>query len=347
MPEAATQPALFQYRLEFFKVRGGERVHDLPLARADFDRAIEATFFDALRSGQFAEYAPPFAEARVEPDFGTETGSPHAPKLPGGAAAAGRRRAAARVRVRILRPAALHASAPTWCGASGCRTTALCFISWPPTWKATRLRPVPDSASRWRRNRSRCRSDRVRLAGHGLRQAWDEPEAGRDAGADPAARYRRGGGGGRRGARAGGRRGAARPPAPRPRHRRDLSRGDVPGAGGGDDGDGGERHLHARPPGRGSARSSRCAARARSSSAGSTAIRSGLCKECPLTPPPECVAKVLFFSERRRVPDGAVVPAAVHGRPAVRPRAAAGSGAGPRAGAAVRLARRRDCATRI
>jgi len=81
MPQTAVRPALYQYRLEFFKVRGGERVHDLPLVRADFDRAIETTFFDALRSGQFADYAPPFAEARIEPDFGTETGSPHAPNF--------------------------------------------------------------------------------------------------------------------------------------------------------------------------------------------------------------------------------------------------------------------------
>src|SRR3954466_1265260 len=47
----------------------------VPLERADFGRAIEATFFDALRAGHFAEYAPP-ANATVEPIL--SPGSPHA-----------------------------------------------------------------------------------------------------------------------------------------------------------------------------------------------------------------------------------------------------------------------------
>jgi proteasome lid subunit RPN8/RPN11 len=91
MPPTRTRPALYQYRLEFFKVRGGQRLHELPLARADFDRAIEATFFDGLRRGLFAEYAPPFGEARIEPAFADEdAGSPNAEAfrvvlpLPGG-----------------------------------------------------------------------------------------------------------------------------------------------------------------------------------------------------------------------------------------------------------------------
>jgi proteasome lid subunit RPN8/RPN11 len=91
MPPTTVQPALYQYRLEFFKVRGGGRVHELPLARADFHRAIEATFFDALRRGLLGEYAPPFAAARIEPAFGDEgAGSPRAAgfrvvlPLPGG-----------------------------------------------------------------------------------------------------------------------------------------------------------------------------------------------------------------------------------------------------------------------
>ena len=73
------RPALYQYRLEFFKVRGGDQVHDVPLARSDFYRAIEAAFFDGLRRGLFADYAPPFAGARVEPAFGRSNGgSPNA-----------------------------------------------------------------------------------------------------------------------------------------------------------------------------------------------------------------------------------------------------------------------------
>jgi len=80
MPQTRVRPALYQYRLEFFRVRGGERVHVLPLARADFDRAIEAAFFDGLRRGLFADYSPPFARARIEPAFAEgKEGSPNAP----------------------------------------------------------------------------------------------------------------------------------------------------------------------------------------------------------------------------------------------------------------------------
>jgi proteasome lid subunit RPN8/RPN11 len=73
------RPALYQYRLEFFRVRG-ERVHEQPLARADFDQAIEATFFDGLRRGLFTDYTPPFTLARIEPAFAEgKEGSPNAP----------------------------------------------------------------------------------------------------------------------------------------------------------------------------------------------------------------------------------------------------------------------------
>jgi proteasome lid subunit RPN8/RPN11 len=79
MPQTRTRPALYQYRLEFFKVRGGERVHELPLARAEFDRAIEATFFDGLRRGLFTDYTPSLAAARIEPAFANgKQGSPNA-----------------------------------------------------------------------------------------------------------------------------------------------------------------------------------------------------------------------------------------------------------------------------
>jgi proteasome lid subunit RPN8/RPN11 len=77
MPQTQVRPTLYQYRLEFFRIRGGERVADMPLTRADFDRAIEAVFFDGLRNGLFADYAPPFGQARIEPDFASGSqGSP-------------------------------------------------------------------------------------------------------------------------------------------------------------------------------------------------------------------------------------------------------------------------------
>jgi proteasome lid subunit RPN8/RPN11 len=66
-------PPSYQYHLEFFRIRGGERVHELPLARADFDRAIEATFFDALRRGRLRDYAPLLTRARIEPRFTRES----------------------------------------------------------------------------------------------------------------------------------------------------------------------------------------------------------------------------------------------------------------------------------
>jgi proteasome lid subunit RPN8/RPN11 len=76
MTQMRVRQALYQYRLEFFKTRGG-RVHEVPLARADFDRAVEATFFEALRRNLFTDYKPPFAAARVVPDFPSgKEGSP-------------------------------------------------------------------------------------------------------------------------------------------------------------------------------------------------------------------------------------------------------------------------------
>ncbi len=78
MTPTRVRPALYCYRLEFFAARGGACVHDVPLARADFDRAIEATFFDGLRRGLFADYAPPFAAAHIVPAFGRGEGSPRA-----------------------------------------------------------------------------------------------------------------------------------------------------------------------------------------------------------------------------------------------------------------------------
>ena len=58
----------YRFRLEFLRGRS-TRVHEVELTRPDFDRAIEATFFDALRRGRFSEYDPPLDRARVEPCF--------------------------------------------------------------------------------------------------------------------------------------------------------------------------------------------------------------------------------------------------------------------------------------
>src|SRR3989442_1471012 len=53
----------------------GRPLPALALERGDFGRAIEATFFDALRAGQFRDYAPP-ADAVIEPLLDAD--SPHA-----------------------------------------------------------------------------------------------------------------------------------------------------------------------------------------------------------------------------------------------------------------------------
>ena len=170
MPQTEVLSALYQYRLEFFRVRGGERVARYAAGRADFDRAIEAAFFDGLRSGRFTEYAPPFSQARIEPVFASEMqGSPIAagfrvvlPSPDGG-------------EQRTEFPAEFFdrracGSAKTWCGPSKCRTTALCFISFPRTWRAKRPRRGRDCASRWTRSRSKCRS---------VRDSWPDTDRAR------------------------------------------------------------------------------------------------------------------------------------------------------------------------
>jgi proteasome lid subunit RPN8/RPN11 len=60
----------WRYRLELWLAEG-RRVHEVPLAPADFARAVEATFFAGLRRGAFRSYAPPAPEqARLAPLFG-------------------------------------------------------------------------------------------------------------------------------------------------------------------------------------------------------------------------------------------------------------------------------------
>jgi proteasome lid subunit RPN8/RPN11 len=60
--------ALYRYTLELLDA-DGQPVHEVALARADFGRAVEATFFDALRRGHFQDYVPALEQARLEPRF--------------------------------------------------------------------------------------------------------------------------------------------------------------------------------------------------------------------------------------------------------------------------------------
>jgi proteasome lid subunit RPN8/RPN11 len=75
MPHAEVSPALYRFRLEFLS-EDGAPVHELALAPADFNRAVEAAFFDGLRQGVFGEYNPPLGRARIEPLFEGVDGSP-------------------------------------------------------------------------------------------------------------------------------------------------------------------------------------------------------------------------------------------------------------------------------
>src|SRR5688572_3607713 len=67
----------YQFRLELFD-QHGKAVHDIPLAPPDFNRAIEAAFFDGLRRGLYGDYDLPLSRARVEPRFADANGSPRA-----------------------------------------------------------------------------------------------------------------------------------------------------------------------------------------------------------------------------------------------------------------------------
>jgi proteasome lid subunit RPN8/RPN11 len=64
-----------RFALELLQ-RDGRRLHEVPLERGDFARAAEATFFDALRRGRFAEYTPPLDQARIEPRLPAGVGAP-------------------------------------------------------------------------------------------------------------------------------------------------------------------------------------------------------------------------------------------------------------------------------
>jgi proteasome lid subunit RPN8/RPN11 len=71
---ATLTPVRHRFVLELH--HDGRPVHELPLERADFARAVEATFFEALRRGRCRDYDPPLEQAAVEPLF--RAGSPHA-----------------------------------------------------------------------------------------------------------------------------------------------------------------------------------------------------------------------------------------------------------------------------
>src|SRR5262249_35854832 len=78
MQGVQARPVAYRFRLEFGPGKGAP-THEVPLAPADFGRAVEATFFDGLRRGLFAAYDPPLDRARLEPCFARPGGgSPRA-----------------------------------------------------------------------------------------------------------------------------------------------------------------------------------------------------------------------------------------------------------------------------
>src|SRR5438552_1935808 len=71
----ATREQSYQMRLEYFQL-DGTSVLEVALGEQDFARAVEAAFFEGLRRGRYTEYAPPFADVRIEPSFARRSGSP-------------------------------------------------------------------------------------------------------------------------------------------------------------------------------------------------------------------------------------------------------------------------------
>jgi proteasome lid subunit RPN8/RPN11 len=72
MTATLTPPVRHRFVLEL--IHGNRLIHEAVLARADFARAVEATFFEALRRGEFDRYEVPLETARIEPSF---TDGPH------------------------------------------------------------------------------------------------------------------------------------------------------------------------------------------------------------------------------------------------------------------------------
>jgi proteasome lid subunit RPN8/RPN11 len=75
MTAVLSSPVRHRFVLEI--LHDNRRLHEAPLEKADFARAVETTFFEALRKGAFETYAPPFDLARIEPCF--EGDGPSAP----------------------------------------------------------------------------------------------------------------------------------------------------------------------------------------------------------------------------------------------------------------------------
>lgn len=66
--ETTTTPLSYRFVLDV-RTPEGRLIHGLRLERADFARAVEETFFDALRAGDFAGYAVPTDGVRIVPTF--------------------------------------------------------------------------------------------------------------------------------------------------------------------------------------------------------------------------------------------------------------------------------------
>jgi proteasome lid subunit RPN8/RPN11 len=75
MPVLEAGPGVYRYELELL-LGEGRQTHRLPLEKADFNRAIEAAFFEGLRQGVFRDYVPPTEGVRVVPRFPSST-DPH------------------------------------------------------------------------------------------------------------------------------------------------------------------------------------------------------------------------------------------------------------------------------
>jgi proteasome lid subunit RPN8/RPN11 len=73
MLEVQTKPETYRFGLELL-LPSGQRVGEVHLECGDFARAVEATFFDALRRGLFTDYAPSLDRARIEPRFPSDAG---------------------------------------------------------------------------------------------------------------------------------------------------------------------------------------------------------------------------------------------------------------------------------
>jgi proteasome lid subunit RPN8/RPN11 len=75
MDHTRDQPAMYQLRLEF-RIEDGPPIRAERLTPADFARAVQAAYFDALRRGKLDEYDPAATAAIIEPRFVRNSGAP-------------------------------------------------------------------------------------------------------------------------------------------------------------------------------------------------------------------------------------------------------------------------------